>query len=86
MCTFYSKFFPNFSQVFAPLYKLLKKNVKFVWGAEQEKCFQIIKDIFKSGKILQNFNPDLETALEVDASQYGIGAVILQKHDKSQIW
>ena len=80
MCTFYSKFFPNFSTVFSPLYQLLKKNVKFVWGIEQEKCFQLIKDVFRSGKILQNFDPGLETALEVDASQIGVGAAILQKH------
>ena len=62
------------------MYQLLKKNIKFVWGIEQEKCFQLIKDVFRSGKILQNFDPGLETALEVDASQIGVGAAILQKH------
>ena len=83
-CTFYSRFFPNFSHVFAPLYQLLKKNAKFTWGVEQEKCFQLVKDVFKSGKVLQNFNPELETALETDASCKAVAATILQKHNN--IW
>lgn len=80
MCTFYNRFIPNFSKVFAPLYKLLKKNSKFQWGKEQNKCVSKIKNLFKSDKVLKLFNPKLETALETDASSYGLGVAVLQRH------
>ena len=32
LCNYYHRFIHNFSTVFAPLYKLLKKNILFMWG------------------------------------------------------
>jgi hypothetical protein len=81
LCTYYSRFIPNFSSAFAPLYALLKKNVQFTWTKEHQACFETIKNLFRGDKILKLFNPNLETAIETDASSYGIAAVLLQKHD-----
>ena len=80
LCNYYRRFVKNFSDVLAPLYLLLRKNTKFVWGTTQVEAFHKIKSIFKSPKILRLFNPKLETAIETDASSYGIGAALLQKH------
>jgi hypothetical protein len=80
LCNYYHRFVPNFSTVFAPLYSLLKKNAKFTWGIPQQKCFDTIKNLFTSDKIVKLFNQNLPTVLETDASNYGIGAVMLQKH------
>ena len=66
--------------MFAPLYKLLRKNVKFIWGPEQEKCFNNIKNMFKTQKILKTFDHKLPTAIESDASCEGIGSVLLQQY------
>ena len=38
---FYNRYIPNFSDRFAPLYSLLKKNVKFQWNEKHENEFQI---------------------------------------------
>lgn len=80
ICTFYSKFIPQFSNRMAPLYSLTKKGTKFVWGSDQMHAFENIKSSFKQANLLRFFNPNLQTALETDSSSYGIGAVILQKH------
>ena len=80
LCNYYHRFVRNFSTVFAPLYKLLKLNVHFMWGKEQENCFNFVKRLFKCDKLFRLFDPTLETALECDASAYGIGAVLMQKH------
>ena len=80
LVTFYSRFIHSFSSVLAPLYRLLKKNSKFVWGQTQEESFCEIKKLFRKNDILKLFNPELETALETDASAYGLGAVLMQKY------
>ena len=83
LCNYYNRFIINFSEVFAPLYKLLKKNSTFEWNSEQNKCFEIIKKLFTTNLVLKSFDLNLETALETDASSVGIGAVLMQKHDNN---
>ena len=58
---FYRRFMPNFSDSLAPLYKLLKKQTKFHWAAEQRKCFQTVKNLFRSNKVLKLYNSSYET-------------------------
>ena len=86
LCNYYSRFIPNFASTMAPLYKLLQKNVPFSWGSEQNKCFQHVKQLFLNCNILQLYNPIYETMLETDASQYGLGAVLLQRQNKNCPW
>lgn len=86
LCNFYNRFIPNFTEVLAPLYKLIQKNVKFTWGQEQEKSFQTLKKFFSSDKVLHLYDPTLETLLETDSSSYGIAAVLMQRKDKYSSW
>ena len=86
LCNYYNRFIPKFSIVFAPLYALLKKNTKFVWGENQEKCLNVIKDLFASNRLLNYFNPACETLLETDSSGYGIAAVLMQRKHPSDDW
>ena len=86
LCNFYNRFIPNFACAFAPLYKLLQKNVKFTWGREQEKCFNAIKGLFSSKRVLRLYNSSLETLLETDASSYGIAAVLMQRENRNTEW
>ena len=80
ICNFYHRFVRNFSDRFQPLYDLLKKDVKFNWTDAHENCFNIIKDIFKTNIILKSFDPKRDTAIESDASSYGLGATLMQKY------
>ncbi len=41
--TYYWKFLPNLASNLTPLYSLLGKNKRWVWGAEQDKVFQQAK-------------------------------------------
>ena len=43
MLSYYSKFLPNLSFTLHPLYQLLKKDIKWSWGAAQEKAFATSK-------------------------------------------
>jgi len=44
-CQWYSTFIEHFATIADPLYHLLRKNIKFVWGPSQEKSF---KDLIKA--------------------------------------
>ena len=46
LLSYYSKFLPNLSSVLAPLYRLLRKDARWKWSAEEEKAFQCSKEVY----------------------------------------
>lgn len=75
---YYHKFIENAPKILAPLYALLKKETKFDWSAACQKSFDAIKHYLTTEPILCIYNPNEECFLFVDASKYGIGAVLKQ--------
>ena len=69
----------DFSTTVAPLNEIVKKDVVFKWGQDQEKAFETFKDKLTKAPILTlpNFAKTFE--IECDASNIGIGAILLQK-------
>lgn len=76
---FYQRFIPNRTELLAPLYKLLKKNEKFVWSDETDSAFKKAIEILSSRLVLHIFDYTKCTILITDASNIGIGAVLKQK-------
>lgn len=66
------------------LRKLLKKEEKFTWGIDQQKAFDLLKNILSDGSVLGYFNPEDEIVLIVDASPVGLGAVLVQLSKKEE--
>ena len=73
---YYSRFLPNLSTRLAPLYKLLHKDVKFSWNAEQDEAFKAAKKALQSDSLLVHYDSTKPLILACDASQYGLGAVL----------
>ena len=78
MVGYLSKFLPRLSQVMEPLRQLLRDEVKFVWGKEQEKAFSEVKRLVTETPVLAYYKPDEELVLQCDASNKGLGAALLQ--------
>ena len=76
--SFLRKFVPHFSHLSAPLTLLLKKNVPFDWGPEQENAFQELKDAISDQVLLTAPKGSGPFAIASDASNRGIGAVLMQ--------
>ena len=74
--SYYSKFLPNPSTMLAPLYRLLQKQTKWIWEAEQDKAFHEAKTHLTSECLLIHYDPQKELVLSCDASPYGVGAVL----------
>lgn len=76
LINYYGKFLPNLSSKLAPLYQLLEKQNKWVWGLEQSHAFTEAKKQLTSTSLLVHYDPELEVVLSCDASPSGIGAVL----------
>ena len=78
MITFSLRFIPNLALVTFPLRQLLKKGVSFSWDPACEDSFRRLKTMVKESGLLAHPNFDRPFTLQTDASNQGLGAVLLQ--------
>ena len=69
---------PNISSLTSDLRGLLKKDALFQWSEAHDVAFQKIKNQISEDVCLRYFDTTKEVVLQVDASQVGLGAVLLQ--------
>ena len=79
LLTYYGKFIPNMSTLLAPLYQLLKSSTGWQWTEKQEETFQKSKKVLTSSSVLIHFDTNLDIILSVDASAYGVGAILAHR-------
>ena len=80
---YYRNFIPNYAAIAVPLTDLTKKGQpnKVVWDEAQERAYQSLKKVLTSKPILQLPSMNKQFILRTDASDCGIGAVLLQEND-----
>ena len=71
-------FLPDMSQITEPIRKLLRQDVEFQWTSHQETAFTKIKEILTKDPVLRYFNVSKPVTVSCDASQSGLGSVLLQ--------
>ena len=82
LVTYFGKFIPNLSSITEVLRKLLEKNVAWHWYEVQQEAVNELKKCLMGKTVLKYFDPKKSVRLSVDASQSGLGAVILQEHEE----
>lgn len=85
MASWYRRFIPNFALLTAPLTRLLKKNSRWDWTDEQNNAFQEIKRALATTTALSCPDFTQPFILQVDASDFGLGAALSQRIDKNEI-
>lgn len=75
---FYRQFIQGFSSLAEPLTRLTGKGTVFEWGLPQQQAFEDMKAAFIKEPALSNFDPELKTTLECDASGWATGGVLSQ--------
>ena len=73
-----SRFIPNLASIAASLWALTKRTSEFVWSPEHQSATDRIKKAIVAPTSLRFFDSTQPVTIQVDASQRGLGAVLLQ--------
>lgn len=76
LINYYGRFFPNLSTILYPINQLLQNKIPFVWSKECKNALSEVKKQIQSEMVLTHFDSKLPLILAVDASPYGLGAVL----------
>jgi hypothetical protein len=78
LCSYYRRFIQGFAYIATPLHELMKKNVRFHWGSDQQKAFETLKVKLVSAPVLAMPSDQGNYYLDTDSSDFGLGAVLSQ--------
>nr|GEX02852.1 hypothetical protein [Tanacetum cinerariifolium] len=79
---FYRRFIQDFSKISRPMTHIPEKNTPFIFSEDCIKAFQMLKKKLTEAPILIAPNWDLPFKLLCDESDFAIGAVLGQRHEK----
>ena len=84
---YYRKFIPQLAKIAHPLYELTmcKGKEKFSWQVEHQSAFDQIKAILVSGQVMGHPRLDREFVLDVDASDFALGAELSQADENGDL-
>ena len=76
--TYLARYVPKLSEVMRPITILTHKDVEWSWGEAQDKAFRKLKKLLTVSPILAYYDRKSELIIQCDASQFGIGAALMQ--------
>jgi RNase H-like domain found in reverse transcriptase/Integrase zinc binding domain/Chromo (CHRromatin Organisation MOdifier) domain len=79
---FQRQFIPHFAHIAKPLTTLLKKDQPFRWTQECTDALNRLIETITSDPVLHRPNHTKQFELEVDASQYAVGAILYQRNNE----
>ena len=80
------RFIPNLATHTHCLRMLTKKDCKFKWSEVEQEAFEGLKSIVTSKTVLKHFSTGKTTKIVVDASNVGLGAVLLQEQEDKNFY
>jgi hypothetical protein len=83
MYNYLTKFVKDISSKSQPLRELLKDDVSFYWGAQQQEAFDSMKEVLVTAPVLSMYDPNAETRVLADASSFALGGCLEQKHGQT---
>ena len=78
MTTYLSLFIPSLSTFTDPLQELLQKDSEFTWNNSYQEAFDAVKQMVCKDTTLRYFDSWKPIVIQVDVSQKGLGAALLQ--------
>ena len=85
LANYSARFIPGFATIVEPLYQLLKRDVPYDFGPEQQTAFNQLKQEMANAHTLAYFRRNAPTKVIADASPVGLGAVLVQEQDGKEV-
>ena len=79
--SYHRTFVKDFQEIAAPLNELLEKDAKFSWNEDRQKAFEKLKEVMVNPPILSLPRDTGDFILDTDASNSGLGAILIQVQD-----
>jgi len=73
-----SKFLPRLSEVAQPLREMTAKEAKFMWSPQHETALKEVRELVVRHPVLKYYDLKEEVTVQCDASEYWLGAALLQ--------
>ena len=86
LANFYRRFVKGFAAIAKTLTNLTKKAIEFKWEAMEEAAFEALKKALTTAPILQVFDEEKPHEVWVDASDYAVGATLVQTSNEGKTW
>ena len=78
---YFHRFIHHFAESSGVLNELLKKEIPYVWTSHHQSAFEALKKALSDSPVLRSFNQKEPIVVQTDASDFAIGAVLLQGPD-----
>ena len=79
----YLRLLPNLATTLQPLHQLLKKGHVFRWGTDQERTFNMAKELLRKAPVLTH-DVNKPFLLTCDASSYSVGAILAHQAEDNE--
>ena len=79
------RFVHHFADIACPLTELTRKDIEFAWFTECAASFETLKAALTTTPVLQVFDDAKPSELWVDASQFAVGATLVQPGDDGKM-
>lgn len=73
---FYWRFIEGYALITIPVSTLIRTDVPWKWDEECQQAFNHNKERFTSAPILRRFDPNLQTVLETDGSDFTVSDIL----------
>ena len=73
-----AKFLPDLSDVLEPIRQLNRSDMEWIWASAYDQAFETIKRLVAEAPVLAFYDHQKELTIQTDASQIGLGAILLQ--------
>ena len=83
---FYQRFIEGFSCIAQPLFNLTKADSTFKWSSEEKSAFDTLRDRITLAPILVLLDNSRPYHIEVDSSDFSMGAVLSQENPDDGKW
>ena len=87
LASYYRRFIPNFAAIAKPLTNVTKtkEGKAFRWTSEENKSFEHLKELLVQSPILRCPDFNKPFVLQTDASNHGLGAILMQVQDGEEV-